>query len=331
MPQLACLWFDRTTVSAFDDNIAISTSLETELEGGVDGALLVAAIDRTHVDEVEVKTGGGAATFKSGKRSTLKLGVRNLEERQFLIPNATPAAVLPVDGKALRAALKFCLQSIGHDVTHPEWCGITFEVDKDKLLLFSGYSQVLVQATVKLDGKTKLKRAILNEKFCQQVLAYPDAELEVHSDYALLYQDDAEGKRAPVTVFGRTLASTGGLDLGDMVIIALDRAGDFVPMPNLVNMLSRASMFEGDHNNLQLAVVETKQGCKIKMQSGSDGKGQLVDFSVGIDPHPEIEVATNAKHLRSGALLADSDIYVGPDEIIIRTDSVVQIVSVSSV
>lgn len=331
LPQLACLWFDRETVSAFDDNISIRTPLATELEGGVDGTLLTQAIDRTKVKEVEVKLSGSSVTFKSGKRSNLKLGIRSIDERTFEIPKAVDGTVLVVDREVFHTALKFCLQSIGHDVTHPEWCGVTFEAAGGDLKLYSGYSQVLVQATVKLKGKPKFKRAILHEKFCQQVLAYPDAKLEVHDDYALLYQDDDGGKRPAVNVFGRALASAGGLDLGDMVLIATDRAKAFVPMPDLTNMLNRASMFEGDHNNMQVSMVDTKQGNKIKMVSAS-GKGELVDYSAVIaEPHEEVEVATNAKHLRNGATLPSPDICIGADEIIIRTDNIIQVVSVGSV
>lgn len=323
LPQLAHLWFANGSVSAFDDNISISTPCAADFEGGVNGALLLAATDRSTTKELELKVTKQAVTFQFGSRINLKLGVMELDQRQFIMPAPEPKADLKVDRKVFNHALKFCLQSVGHDVTHPEWCGITFEVSGSSLHIYSGYSQVLVQATVPLKSKPKFKRVILHEKFCAQVLDYPDAAIELHDDRGMLH------KEGIVQVFGRALTGTGGLDLAEMINVARERAKDPVPMPDLTRMLNRGLMFEGDHLNMQVSVVSLKGTKRIKMVSES-GEGQLVDYSSAIDDaHPEIEVATNAKHLRSGASL--SNIVIGPDEILMSGDEIADIIQVVSV
>jgi hypothetical protein len=324
LPQLAHLWFDGANVSAFDDTISISTPCPIALEGGVNGTTLLTTVDRSNVRDFELKTTASAATFKLGARINLKLPVMPLDQRQFVMPSPSAKAVIDVDRQQFNAALKFCLQSVGHDVSHPEWSGITFEVVGSDLHIYSGYSQVLVQAVVPLGTKpTKFKRTILHEKFCAQVLAYPDAALELHDDHGLLDQ------KGVIRVFGRSLSSDGALALGDMVKVALERAKGFVQMPALENMLNRAMQFEGDHLNLHVAVVDGKQGKRIKMISNS-GAGELVDYSKPlVDEHEEIEVATNARHLRNGAA-ALSDICIGSDEIVMRGGDIIQVVSVAS-
>lgn len=311
-------------MSAFDDNISISAPCETEFTGGINGEMLTRTIERAFGDEVEAKVDKQAVAFKVG-RSDLKLPIMDLEHRQFEMPARNKKAVLQINKKHLHDQLKFCMQSLGHDVTHPEWCGVTMEVAGDELHIFSGYSQVLAQAVVPLEAKPKFKRIILHESFCKQVLTYPKADVEISDSHALLY-DGSTG----ITVFGRSIGGSGTLKLGDMLDIATKRAGKFVKMPAIHGMLERASIFEGDHLNMKVAVVNQGTSARIRMVSES-GEGRLVDYTTVLKgEHPAIEVSTNPKHLKSGADIADAEISIGSEEIVIRGGDATLIVSVST-
>jgi hypothetical protein len=311
-------------VSAFDDNISISAPCETEFVGGLNGEMLRRTIEKAFGDEVDPKVDKQAVVFKVN-RTDLKLPIMDLEHRQFEMPQRNKKAVLQVSKKLLRDQLRFCLESLGTDVTHPEWCGITIELAGDDLHIYSGYSQVLARAVVPLEARPKFKRIILHEKFCKQVLAYPKADLELSDSHALLCDGESG-----VTVFGRSIGGAGGLKLGEMLKIALDRADKFVPMPTIHGMLERASIFEGDHLNMKVAVVKQSQGKRLRMVSEA-GEGKLVDFSTTLkEDHPEVEVATNAKHLKSGADIPDAEIAIGVDEIVIRGGDATLVVSVAS-
>lgn len=323
LPALAHLWFDGRDVSAFDDNISISAPCETPFEGGIDGVMLTRFTERAFGDEVEVKIDKQAAVFNA-TRSDVKFAILDLEHRQFEMPSRNKKAVLQLNKKHLHTQLKFCMQSLGHDVQSPEWCGVTMEVIGDELHVFSGYSQVLARAVIPMETKpTKFKRIILHEKFCQQILAYPKADLEVSDSHALLC--DAE---TGVTVFGRSIGSS-TMKLDEMVENALGRAKKFVKMPAIHGMLERASIFEGDHLNMELSVVQEGKESRLRMVSAS-GEARLVDYSTPLKgTHPTVSVQTNAKHLISGADITDAEIAIGQEDIVIRGGDATLVVSVA--
>jgi hypothetical protein len=309
-------------VSAFDDTISISAPLETDFQGGIAGELLIRIIDRAGGDDVEMKLDKQAAMFNVG-RTDLKLGVMDIENRPFVMPKPDKKAVVDINRVKLEQELKFCLQSVGHDVTNAEWCGITFEAQDDKLFVYSGYSQVLARAIVPAEElPPKFKRVILHEKFCKQLIEYPGATLELHNGHALLFD-----KESGITVYGRAITSNPGLNLQSMVDVVMERVGKFVPLPKIHRLLDRASVFEGDHLNMQIAVVDFDGSLRIRMVSEA-GEGKLVDHTAPLKgSHPKIEVSTNAKHLRSGADLAD--IAIGKEDIVMRDGNTILIVSVS--
>lgn len=320
MPQLAHAWFDGEYVSAFDDNISITAPCKTEFEGGITGLMLARMVEKTTSAEIEARKDKNAVAFKGG-RTDFKFGLMDIRDRPFEAPKPKRDALIKAKRKVLNRQLRFCMESVGHDVTHPEWCGITFEAAGDEIVIFSGYAQVLARATVPVEAKPKFKRVILHEKFCQQLINYPSAELELHDTHALLVD-----KEAGVTVFGRSLGSGSSLDLQDMAAVALDRAGNFVELPDISAILDRAAIFEGDHLNMKLAVIKQGKTYHLRMISES-GDGKLIDITRALSaPLPEIEVNTNAKHLVSGADLRE--FTVGSDEIIMRDEDALLVVAV---
>lgn len=321
LPQLSHLWFDGQSVSAFDDCISISVPLKIAFKGGVAGDILTSIVDRAGGDDVEISLEKQAAHFKVG-RTNLKLGIMDIQNRPFIMPERDEKAIVDVNRVRLEEEVRFCIRSIGNDVTHPEWCGITFEAQDDQLVLFSGYSQVLARAAIPAVAlPPKFKRIILHEKFCKQIIEYPSADLELYNGHALLIDESG------VMVYGRAITGSGGLNLQDMVDVVLKRAGKFVRLPVLHRILQRASVFEGDHLNMTIAVVDENEATRLRMVSEA-GEGRLVDYSAALKAeHPKIEVMTNAKHLLNGAELLE--FTIGKNEIIMRDGDTLLIVSVS--
>ena len=321
-PQLARLWFDGTTVSAWDDNVAISVACPFEFDGGVLGELLTKLIGRATGKEVAVTTKGGTAIFKVG-RSSLKLTVEPLEQRSFEMRDPDRAAAIAVEAKLLKPALGQILKCVGQSLEKPEYHGITFAVDGNDLLIYAGQPQVLAEAAVPLKSKPKSKfnYVVLPEKFCRQLVKHYD---EKDSELTLYNATDTIGGGLLVcptlTVFGRSLSSgRQKLDMRAYIDSHVKQAPAWFPIPKgLAGMLDRASLFEGEHHNLELAVEAVSGGVRLRITI-EDGEAQLVDVSGTIKGEVEpVVVKTNAKHLRTGADLIE--MCVDSKRIIMRDD-----------
>jgi hypothetical protein len=308
-PQLAKLWFDGNTVSAWDDNVAIQAACPFEFEGGVNGDMLTRLVARATGKEVTSTTKTNATIFKIGQ-STLKVSVQPLEQRTFSLYEPDPNAVVEVDPKLLKPALEHVLSCVGQSLEKPEYHGVTFAVGSSDLLIYAGQPQVLVEARVPLQAKlaNKFDYVVLPEKFCRQLVKHcgkKGAVLELHN--ATDTNSGGMLVHPNLTVFGRSMSS-GQQKLGMWDYIAQhDKAAkNWINMPKrLISMLDRASIFEGEHHNLELAleVVDGRARLRITIE---DGEAQLVDLSdsIRVEEIEPVTVKTNAKHLRTGAGLA---------------------------
>lgn len=324
VPALACLWFDGQRVLAYDDHIGISAPCAAGIHGGLNGALLLPFLERSGLKEIDIIVKDTVTfTMGSGKdQARLKLSLMDKGHAPFIMPKPKGTTTTG-DAKQFGAALKHCLKSVGNDVSRPEWFGITLEVKDKSLWMYSGTGQTLVRAEVQLHSKPKFKRTILPAAFCEQLLAHAKdkkAQLEIHDDHAMLSSGD-------ILVFGRAIAAEEALDMWDIVETALAKGGDYIPTPTLRFMLDRADLFDTGDLNMNLTV----NGSKVKGKStltlfSSSASGELND-SKQIDAHPEVSVQTNVKHLRSGADL--DEMTINEDNIIMRSDDIVQVISVA--
>ena len=312
-PQLAKLWFDGSTVAAWDDNIAIKAACPFALEGGVDGELLTRLVARATGEEVAATTKASATVFKIGA-SSLKVDVRPLEERTFSIYKPNPKAAIKVDPELLKPALEHVLSCVGQSLEKPEYHGVTFALGtggKD-LLIYAGQPQVLVEAMVPLQAKpaSNFDYVVLHEKFCRQVVKHCGKEgaiVELHNAVdpnsgGLLVHPD-------ITVFGRSMSSgQQQLVMWDYIGQHLDDAKNWIRMPkSLTNMLDRALIFEGEHHNLELALEVENKRARLRITI-EEGGTRLVDLSEWVKISSDVEpvvVKTNAKHLHTGAKLTE--------------------------
>lgn len=325
-PQLARLWFDLHTVMAWDDNVAISAACPFALEGGVKGDLLTSLVARATGEKVAVAVKGTVSTFKIG-RSTLKLNLLPLEQRDFAIQAPNPKAVIPVDADLLVPALEHVLKCVGQNLEKPEYHGVTFASSGDGtyLLIYAGHPAVLVEASIPLRKKLKhsFDYVVLPEKFCRELVKHYKKEgavLELHDATApigggLLVHPD-------ITVFGRSMSSgQNKIEMWEYIQQHTDNAQNWMGMPgDLVKMLDMAaSMFEGEHHNLELGVEVSNGAARLRIAI-DDGEAQLIDVSADIKGSKvkPIVVKTNAKQLHTGAKL--TRISIDDGHIVMRDD-----------
>ena len=323
-PQLAKLWFDGSTVSAWEDNVDIQTVCPFEFEGGVDGARLKQLVAKASGKEVALVAKNNTTAFKIG-RSTLTVQVAPLDDRGFMMRKPDPTAVVDVDPKLLKSALEYVLKCVGQSLEKPEYHGVTFAIQgANGLKIYAGQPQVLAEVAVPLKAKPKNKfdYVVLPEKFCQQLIKHygkKGAVLELHNSTAnasggLLVHPD-------ITVFGRSISSgQQRVEMWKYTEQHRQAAKNWMPVPkDLAKMLDRASIFEGEHHNLELAIEVVDGGVRLRITI-EDEAAQLVDISgiIKADDVEPVTVKTNAKHLHTGAGL--TYMSVDPKRIIMEDE-----------
>ena len=317
-PHLAKLWFDGETVSAWDDNVAIQTVCPFTLVGWVDGdklKQLTGKATTSNEGEVKFTTTNKAQMIKIG-RSTLTVQVAPLEDRGFVMRKPDPTATIRVDPKLLIPALEFVLPCVGQSLEKPEYHGVTFaNQDGADLLIYAGQPQVLAEVKVplKANPKNKFEYVVLPEKFCRQIIKHygkKGAVLELNNSTAtasggLLTHPD-------ITVFGRSIsAGQQRVTLWDYIEGHREGAKNWAPVQDeLAKMLDRAGIFPGEHHNLELAVEAENNKVRLRITIG-DETATLVDVSSWVKVKKDVEpviVKTNAKHLHTGAKLAQMSV-----------------------
>lgn len=315
LPQLAHLWFDGEHLLAFDDNIAIETACDFDYNGSLEGETLRQALERSQSHKARITTDKGGARYRSGKYH-IGLNAFAPDERPFDFPKAK-GSPLDFDAAAYKPILAWSLETLGTDVTYPEWCGLTLQSDKKALKQFTGYQSALSRAIVPLRGKTSFDRVVLHPRFCEQMLKHlPDKNSKRHSAELYITEEYSLFIAPEVKIFGRTLIADTRLDLDDMSNHIIGKKHKFVKIPKkLGNMLQRSEILIDEHNNLTFTVQDSDKGLELCMIT-KRGDNESVDRAALDGEHPEIEVNTNARHLRAAVAL--EEFAVSEEEIIFR-------------
>jgi len=150
IPAFADFRFDGKTVLAYNDQIGMQAPCDLDIQGGVRGTALLRFLRASNARDVHVEqTSNTEVVFKLG-RAKLRLPLRPLAEFTFTMPGEDDYIPLPVT-KQLPLALKQALTSVGVDPSATARFGVTWELRKDCLVLYS--SDNVSVATVVLDQK----------------------------------------------------------------------------------------------------------------------------------------------------------------------------------
>lgn len=223
IPVLQHFWFTGKRVMAYNDQIAISTPLQTDFKGAVPGAILMDILRTISAHEVRKGKDGKETRpilFEvedstlhikvSGRRGDYKLGLLppSSFEPLFQMPPFKEGMV--TDQKVFLAGIRNCNRSVSNDTSVPEQLGITVVVGDKEFDLYSTSNETLSHSKAPMQQKPKFKRVILSGPFCKQVAELAGkadkTEISIHSDHSLFKADDT-------MLFGRLIAPHESADL----------------------------------------------------------------------------------------------------------------------
>jgi len=133
---LSCVCFDGTTITAYDDVVAIQAPFVMPIKCGVRGSTLLGFLNVSHSAEVTVEKRADCVYVKAGK-ADLKLPFVDPADFVFKVPkDATSAQSLPTSEQLLDG-LASMLDSMGVDTSHPWRLGVSVLFEADAVVLFT--------------------------------------------------------------------------------------------------------------------------------------------------------------------------------------------------
>lgn len=286
VPAFGNFFFDGKTVQAYDDILAIQTPLESDLEGGLPGRLLMEFLGASRVAEVEFEIKGQDCTVKSAKggRSRLRLSMMALDDFAFL--DQWPKAKPNLEGsEALLTALRQCSVSMGLDPADPSRLGVTLAAGASDVRLYSCNNVVVTCSVAKMKPPKDLEAAILPVRFCEFLLERSDAP-----DGITVAKDFVEARYSDGTrVWCKGIMGADGAFFEKLLAHIKDWGKGFLPIPKtLGGCLDRALIVVDPEK--PFSKVRVAEGRVRFMTQGRQGSAVVHD-SAGIEgEHPDVEV-----------------------------------------
>lgn len=231
VPVLSHYCFDGESVTAYDDNIAISVPFAAGFEGAVPGDLFVRLLGSLVAEDIGLSLKEGTLHVKAGKSN-------------FKVPTLPPAAFIfkakghgasetfKADEDFLRA-VESCLISTGVDPTHPAQMGLTLVRDDDYYTLYSTdnvtMSQYELGEDLGLAGAVDESGIIMPTEFCRQLVALSrglnqHADVTVHEAAVMAQFDGA-------LLFGKLIQSEKPLDFAGVFEKMVGKKADGAVLP----------------------------------------------------------------------------------------------------
>ena len=205
IPELSYIWFADQEVFAYDGTIGVRVPLDTGLECGVPGGVLLGLLGTSRLPEVSIDADdkGTCLVVKMG-RSTSKLAMLDIERGVWPFPkDAAKGTVLNVTDDLLDA-LRHVLVVEPKHTTRVEHKGILIYRDKRGITLCATDSATIARARVDYKGAQVGDVVLLPRAFVEQMvrvcpaggkLSICDDHLAARSDGLKLYshvEDAAE-------------------------------------------------------------------------------------------------------------------------------------------
>ena len=135
IPVLMHFCFDSSSLVAYNDIAGIKLVLDSDIEGAVNGSLMLKMLATVQEDTVRVGMQGSKDVLISSTGSNIKLPLLAPEEFIFEMPDTEGCELVRLPLSFLEG-LEKTLVSIGDDPMHPERSGVTWKID-DKITLYS--------------------------------------------------------------------------------------------------------------------------------------------------------------------------------------------------
>jgi DNA polymerase III sliding clamp (beta) subunit (PCNA family) len=298
IPILNHVWFTKTHMMTYNDQIAISVPCKTDFAGAAPGSVLIELMRNSKAKDVEFLPVDDELQIKAAS-SKFKLGLLPAKDFVFEMPKPSNQ-VMKVNTKEFLECIATCLRSVSADTSVPDQLGVTLIYKPHTLLLCSTNHATMSSAKIKMPTPPPFKdRVILSTPFCEQLLriAGPsiNTSIEIHEDYSLA--TTAKG----VTLFGRLIEVPQPLDFVSLFNhhIPKEYPTKRIPIPTKMRLiLERAIIITDSATDQTTTAITVKEG-RARFVSKS-ARGEVIDsMQVGETQH-DTTISLNCKHVKAG-------------------------------
>ena len=153
-PVFRSVFFDGARVTAFDDEIALSSKIDFDgFQGGLDGKLLIGWLSTCTADDVHLEKQSKSSVKLTCGRSKLFLSTLGLGEAVYKRPDDdNPEDVWLGAATNVVEAARLVIPCMGSDMAHPTRVGVTVSIDNDGIATVAATNNVtMAVASVQTD------------------------------------------------------------------------------------------------------------------------------------------------------------------------------------
>ena len=290
LPELACIWFDGSHASAFNDVLGIRIAFATEFSGGILGDKLLGVLERSRAKDVDLTVDKEDATLKIGN-ARIKLTRRPIED-WFWTPEVPDTAGLAAS-KPLRDAIGALLLSVGAAaVQNPEQRGITVVANGKAIDLYSTDAVSMSWVCLETGPQQALSsgsRVILPTPFCEQLRSLkPDAELKFDdSAVYCLAKIELDSKPRDVLIFSKLVGDDDPVSFEDVLKEHTSEI-EGVDIPQQLKLRAERAMVLLDNRPLEVEVEDGQLYLYAQTPYGE------IDDVIKLAGHPNVKVKLDA-------------------------------------
>ncbi len=278
IPSFICFCFDGTTVKAYNDIIGVEVSCEAEIDGAVNGDLLLGLLSSANGKEVRFEVHNEDLKLISGSTRGL---LHVIEQKDFLFdfPDHEADVMFSAD-KDFMEGIKRCLVSTTDD-EYSVMGGITIKVKNDTGTLYSSDHKTISKYELEqqIDGEVVAILPVIFCKVLQRMMKLTGVEpvVGIGSDSAVaVFNED--------TKLLSKLVIDKHLKFDQQIKNSLKEFEHFIPMPKtIVSGIKQSNMIlDGTKQELcELSVKNKKLSVHAKSSKGEIKRSIKIDKSHG--------------------------------------------------
>lgn len=191
MPVLGHFCFMGDILYAYNDITAIIVAEDTGLLGALHGDTLIRLLSVAKSDDMKIKMKDGIAEINTGN-GWMEVPALPSTDFQFVLPDETPIVSLPFTDE-IATALERCLLSVGKDSLRPHFTGVTIDITKDGIMLYSSDNNTATRYNALQGPGKKAFSAVIPALACEQMLKLrqKDAMIEFGTKVATMETQQA--------------------------------------------------------------------------------------------------------------------------------------------
>ncbi len=275
IPSFICFCFDGSTVKAYNDIIGIEISCDVDIDGAVNGNLLLGLLSSANGKEVKFEIQNDDLKVTSGTTKSL-LHIIPQEEFLFDFPeNDSTQSEFHADQDFMEG-IKRCLISTTDD-EYSVLGGITIKIENDKGVLYSSDHKTITKYELEQEIEGDLV-AIIPSIFCKTLQRMVKITglvpvINIGEDCAIAIFDED-------TKLLTKLINDKRLKFDESIKKSLKQFEDYVPIPKTIsNGIKQSTMIlEGTKQELcELSVVNKKLSVHARSSKGEVRRSIKVD------------------------------------------------------